>query len=189
MKHRSHYAWEIGQEIVNAEARRDAKGYVAVYRLPSNDGGGSFEVCGINDRFHRAAANKLKAMRPEDREEYCIQYILEYTDGVADLTKNIAIEAFLRDAAFNRGPTGAIKMLQDALNVQVDGKFGPKSRKALREWEKRPEELLKRLRAARESYEIKVAGRRANFWKGLVNRWNNNYRFALSLVDDQPMAT
>lgn len=34
------------------------------------------------------------------------------------------------------------------------------------------------LRAARKQYEPRVAGRQENFWKGLVNRWDNSLDFA-----------
>ena len=44
--------------------------------------------------------------------------------------------------------------------------------------EKDPDKLLTALRAAREQYELRVAGRRERFWKGLVNRWDNSLDFA-----------
>jgi hypothetical protein len=38
------------------------------------------------------------------------------------------------------------------------------------------------LRAAREQYELRVAGRREKFWKGLVNRWDNSLDFARNVA-------
>jgi hypothetical protein len=35
-----------------------------------------------------------------------------------------------------------------------------------------PDEILTQLRAGREDYERNVVGFRANFWRGLVNRWD-----------------
>ena len=80
------------------------------------------------------------------------------------------IEAYLRDCAFNRGLGGAAKILQMAFGVTVDGSVGPETLGTLRQAEKGPAKLLAALRVAREKYELRVAGRWENFWKGLVNR-------------------
>lgn len=42
------YQLRIGQWIVNAEARRDSKGRLAIYKLPKADGGGTYEIAGID---------------------------------------------------------------------------------------------------------------------------------------------
>ena len=39
----------IAESILNFEARRDRQGRLQVYKLPSGDGGGAFEVAGINE--------------------------------------------------------------------------------------------------------------------------------------------
>ncbi|MBA3649889.1 MAG: hypothetical protein H0W66_00020 [Chthoniobacterales bacterium] len=65
-----------------------------------------------------------------------------------------------------------------ALGVKVDGGVGPETLKALRKAEKNPAKLLAALRVAREQYEIRVAGHRDKFWKGLVNRWDGSLDFA-----------
>ena len=44
------------------------------------------------------------------------------------------------------------------------------------------DELLAALRAAREQDEIRIAGRREKFWRGLVNRWDNSLDFARNVV-------
>ena len=41
---------QIAASILEFEARRDKQGRLKVYRLPAGDGGGTFEVAGINDR-------------------------------------------------------------------------------------------------------------------------------------------
>ncbi|MEO8440724.1 MAG: putative peptidoglycan-binding domain-containing protein [Spartobacteria bacterium] len=173
---------KMAASIVQFEGRRDAQGHLKVYILPSGDGGGRYEVAGINDRYHPKEAARLRALieagRFDEAEDYATEVIAEYTDVVAKWTCVPAIEAYLRDAAFNRGPGGAAKILQIALGVHVDGGVGPQTLAALREAEKDPARLLATLRIAREQYEVRVAGRREKFWKGLVNRWDNSLDFA-----------
>ena len=178
---------KIAAKIVDWEARRDSKGRIAIYKLPGNDGGGSYEVAGINEKYHSEQAKKLadliNANKHAQAESLAAEYIAQYTDSVAKITKNAGTEAFLRDTAFNRGPTGAVKILQVAMNVSVTGKLGDDTRAAFERLEKdTPVELLQRLRNAREEYERKYIGYRANFWPGLTNRWNNAHLFALELL-------
>ncbi len=175
--------------IVGAEARRDKMGRLRVYKLPAADGGGNYEVAGINDRFHPVAASKLRDLLAANRqghaESYIRSYLLDYTSVVTKWTQHPAIEAFLRDSAFNRGPKGALRILQLALKVADDGKWGPQTKAALTAALKQPGALLQNLRTARESYEIRVAppvGARAKFWQGLVNRWDKALSFAETLL-------
>jgi lysozyme family protein len=175
--------------VVNAEARRDKMGRLRVYKLPAADGGGTYEVAGINDRFHPAAAAKLRDLLAANRqghaENFIRDYLLDYTAVVAKWTQHPAIEAFLRDTAFNRGPKGALRILQIALKVADDGKWGPMTKSALTAALKSPGALLQNLRTARESYEIRIAppvGARAKFWRGLVNRWDKALSFAETLL-------
>jgi hypothetical protein len=48
--------------------------------------------------------------------------------------------------------------------------------------EQNPRLFIERLRAAREQYEWKVVGRRANLFAGLINRWNRVRDEALKLI-------
>ncbi|MEM1293732.1 MAG: N-acetylmuramoyl-L-alanine amidase [Verrucomicrobiota bacterium] len=177
---------KICRQIVDWEARRDSNGNIQIYTLPSNDGGGKYEVAGINDRYHKETVDKLVSLinagQYKKAEEAAALHIANYTDKVTDWVKNPGVEAFLRDSAFNRGPTGSARILQIALGVTADGKVGPKTKSAIKILEKDPVDLLQRLRDARESYERRYMGYRANFWKGLVNRWNKAHAFSLSLV-------
>ena len=177
---------KMAESIVNFEARRDAQGHLRVYILPAGDGGGRYEVAGINDRYHPQEAAKLRQLidagRFDEAEDYAAELIAEYTDVVAKWTTVPEIEAYLRDCAFNRGPGGAAKILQIALGVKVDGGVGTETLGALREAEKDPVKLLAMLRVASEQYEIRVAGRREKFWNGLVNRWDNSLAFASSVA-------
>ena len=177
---------KIATSILNFEARRDAKGRLRVYNLPPRDGGGRYEVAGINERYDPEEAAKLRDMlnagQYDAAEREAAEYIAKYTDVVAKWTTVPSIEAYLRDCTFNRGPGGAAKILQMALGVTVDGGVGPETRAALRKAEKDPAKLLAAMRVARERYELGVAGRREEFWKGLVNRWDNSLAFARSIA-------
>jgi len=42
-------------QTVEWEGRKDGQGNLAVYKLPSGDMGGNYEVAGINDRYHPEA--------------------------------------------------------------------------------------------------------------------------------------
>lgn len=182
------YQLRIGQWIVNAEARRDSKGRLAIYKLPKADGGGTYEIAGINDRYHPHTAEHLRdlitAGKHNVAENLAIEYICSYTDLVSAWCRWTCIEAYLRDCAFNRGPGGAAKIFQIALKVTVDGHIGPKTLAASNAEDDR-RALLKRLREAREIYERRIApptGARAKFWKGLVNRWDKALTFAEALA-------
>lgn len=168
---------EIAQQIVNWEARRDSAGHLKIYPLPASDGGGTFEVAGINDKYHpakaRELANLIRGGAYAEAERRAVEYIASYTDA-ADWSTLPGIDVFLRDCAFNRGVGGAGKILQIALGgLEIDGAVGPKTIAALRAREARPFVLLARLRCARERYEERVAPGRPEFRAGLENRWDN----------------
>ncbi len=188
----------MGKAITLAEARRDARGQLAVYQLPANDGGGTYEVAGINDRYHPIEAAKLKAMieagRHQEAEDFVGQFTASYTD-VADLwTVSWGIEFYLRDCVFNRGPTGAAKILQRALILLgdtvgpdgVDGDVGPNTMAAIGRQETNVDAMLTALRQAREDYEREDVGYRANLWNGLINRFNNDLTQARQFHAEQP---
>lgn len=150
-----------------------------VYMLPSNDGGGSYEICGINSKYHRAAALSLKAADPEKREDIAAEYIENYYKKYFKMDAgDPGLELYLMDTCFNRGPTGCVRILQMALarmdyKVVVDGRLGPQTKALYKQaLEEDPVELLVRLRGARESYERNRVGVRKNLWNGLVNRWD-----------------
>lgn len=180
-------------EILNFEARRDAKGRLAVYELPSGDGGGSYEVGGINDRYHpceaKLLADLITAGRYGEAEEHAVEIIANLTDTVITWSSVAAIESYLRDMAFNRGTRGSARILQQALGVEDDGLVGTMTRAALKTQEADPVSLLDRMRAAREQYERDVVGRdeSSKFWKGLVNRWNKALAFAKTFLPENSL--
>lgn len=174
------------RRIVDYEARRDARGHLKVYRLPEGDGGGEREVAGINDRYHPEVLNRIEQLLAEGKyteaEDAAAEHIMRYTDPVAMLSQVPAIQFALRDMAFNRGPTGAVRILQDALGLPADGIAGPKTREALRITEGDPEQLLRDLRSARERYERRTRDESSPFWKGLSNRWDRQHADSRSMI-------
>ncbi len=166
----------MAKAIIDFEARRDKAGHLAVYHLPANDGGGRYEVAGINEKYDGPAVRKLVDLLDADRyseaEAYAQEYIAENTDIAGKWTSVPSIESYLRDSVFNRGAHGAARIMQRALGVDDDGDVGPITRGELGKAEAEPDAFLVKLRRAREDYERHVVGYRANFWRGLVNRWN-----------------
>lgn len=170
------YRMDIARAIVGFEGRYK-NGKLQVYKLPPGDGGGVYEVAGICDRYHPHETAQLVALiqdgKHKEAEERAAEYVAAYTDCAARWTASAGIEAFLRDCVFNRGARGAAKILQMAVGFKgkdVDGVVGPKTLAAVA---RMPTllGLLAALRNAREQYEIEKVGKRAQFWKGLVNRW------------------
>ena len=178
--------------ILSQEARTDSKGNLTVYTLPPGDGGGLFEVAGINDRFDHDLAYQLRAFIQQGQQEQAKALALSYywtdTQDVAAWSSVPAVEAFLRDCVFNRGEGGTVRIIQIALQCQgikEDGVFGPITGQAVAVMEGQPEVFLMLLRLARELYEHQVAppvGVRAKFWAGLENRWDACYAFAKGLL-------
>jgi hypothetical protein len=172
----------MAQWIVNQEARRDAQGRLRIYNLPANDGGGRFEVAGINERYDTTECLKLVAMLNAGQyaaaEREAAQYIASQTDAAAKWTRLPSVELFLRDTIFNRGLGGTTKILHMALGVAAHSQVA----EAVLEAEQNPRLFIERLRAAREEYEWTVVGRRANMVTGLTNRWNHARDEALKLI-------
>lgn len=177
----------MAKSIVDFEARRDARGRLAVYNLPANDGGGAYEVAGINVKYHPAQAAKLKALiaagKHDEAEQSVIDYLVAYTNVASGWTPYAGVEFYLRDSVFNRGPKGAARILQRALGVPDDGEIGPTTRDVMAALT--ADEILTKLRAGREDYERNVVGYRANFWRGLVNRWDKALASAQAFQKEQ----
>jgi len=167
---------QMAAAIVDLEARRDAAGHLMVYHPPTGDGGGAYEIAGINARYNRLTAKMLLGLigqrRFEEAEQLATDFIARNTDCAASWTSVPAIESYLRDCVFNRGATGGALIFQRALGVDPDGKIGPDTQAAATAVD--PADLLARLRTAREQYERDVAHRdeRSKFWPGLSARWD-----------------
>jgi len=57
-----------------------------VYQIPAGDGGGKYEVAGINDRYHPAEVDLLVALiragKQQEAEGRAVEFIGGYTDAV-----------------------------------------------------------------------------------------------------------
>src|SRR5262245_1714474 len=172
--------------ILEFEARRDKQGHLTVYKLPKGDGGGRYEVAGINERYNKETVDVLVSLLQQksydEAETLADDFIAQDTDRAASWTNIPAIEFYLRDSVFNRGANGAARILQRALGIHDDGVVGPQTRAVEVAAEGDAALLLGKLRLAREQYERDVAHRdeSSKFWKGLVNRWNKEMETAKS---------
>jgi hypothetical protein len=181
----------MGKAIVEFEGRY-AGGKLQWYKLPAGDGGGAFEVAGINDRYHPTKAAQLKRLiddgQHERAESEAAAYIEEYTRGVLRFfpspqaaDANPHIEFVLRDTAFNRGAKGAATVLQLALGATpIDGIIGPMTHREFARQLEHPGSaaVLRALTQAREIYErnqfawkTQSRDESSKFWRGLSNRW------------------
>ncbi|NBW17070.1 MAG: hypothetical protein EBR82_54745 [Caulobacteraceae bacterium] len=167
--------YDAAKKTVDWEGRRDKNGYLDVYQLPSGDMGGSYEIAGINNKYHPEAAKALKEMNPKDRDEYAAKYIMNYTSPV---TSKLPEEygPFFQDLAFNRGLSGSVKLLQRAIGLNDDGVIGQKTLDRLSQ--ENPVDVMKRVSAEQLRYEkrlIENNPERGKFLPGLENRIKNRY--------------
>ncbi|MGT2504264.1 hypothetical protein ACVOMS_32410 [Bradyrhizobium guangxiense] len=81
----------MAASILSFEARRDKQGRLTIYKLPAEDGGGAYEVAGINERFHpeeaRMLADLIEAGHFQEAERAACEIIATYTDGVSSWSR------------------------------------------------------------------------------------------------------
>ena len=165
-------------QTVEWEGRKDKQGNLAVYKLPSGDMGGNFEVAGINDRYHPEAFKAISSLPAQDRAKAAAEYIQGYTAPLVERLPQ-ALQPFTQDLAFNRGLGGATKYIQQGLNtlgqkVAVDGGMGPKTLAAINQVE--PRALMRAASQAQLDDEYRMAERnpaRKKFIQGLESRIRN----------------
>jgi len=165
-------------QTVEWEGRKDKQGNLAVYKLPSGDMGGNFEVAGINDRYHPEAFKAISSLPAQERAKAAAEYIQGYTAPLVEKLPQ-PLQPFTQDLAFNRGLGGATKYIQQGLNalgqkVAVDGGFGPKTLAAINQVE--PRALMRAASDAQLQDEYNMAERnpaRKKFIPGLEARIRN----------------
>jgi hypothetical protein len=165
-------------QTVEWEGRKDKQGNLSVYRLPTGDMGGNFEVAGINDRYHPEAFKAISSLPAQERAKAAAEYIQGYTAPLVERLPQ-ALQPFTQDLAFNRGLGGATKYIQQGLNtlgqkVAVDGGFGPKTLAAINQVE--PRALMRAASDAQLQDEYKRAEldpNRKKFIPGLEARIRN----------------
>jgi hypothetical protein len=165
-------------QTVEWEGRKDKQGNLAVYKLPSGDMGGNYEVAGINDRYHPEAFKAISSLPAQERAKAAAEYIQGYTAPLVEKLPQ-PLQPFTQDLAFNRGLGGATKYIQQGLNtlgqrVAVDGGFGPKTLAAINQVE--PRALMRAASQAQLEDEYRMAERnpaRKKFIQGLESRIRN----------------
>jgi len=165
-------------QTVEWEGRKDKQGNLAVYKLPSGDMGGNYEVAGINDRYHPEAYKAISSLPPQERAKAAAEYIQGYTAPLVEKLPQ-ALQPFTQDLAFNRGLGGATKYIQQGLNalgqkVAVDGGMGPKTLQAIDNVQ--PQALMRAASDAQLQDEYRMAERnpeRKKFIPGLEARIRN----------------
>ena len=165
-------------QTVEWESRKDKQGNLAVYKLPSGDMGGNYEVAGINDKYHPEAFKAISSLPPQERASAAAEYIQGYTAPLVERLPQ-ALQPFTQDMAFNRGLGGATKYLQQGLNtlgmsVKVDGGMGPKTLKAINQVN--PRALMQAASQAQLDDEYRMAEKnpdRKKFISGLEARIRN----------------
>lgn len=165
-------------QTVEWESRKDKQGNLAVYKLPSGDMGGNYEVAGINDRYHPEAFKAISSLPPQERASAAAEYIQGYTAPLVERLPQ-ALQPFTQDMAFNRGLGGATKYLQQGLNtlgmsVKVDGGMGPKTLEAINQVN--PRALMQAASKAQLDDEYRMAQKnpdRKKFIPGLESRIRN----------------
>jgi len=165
-------------QTVEWESRKDKQGNLAVYKLPSGDMGGNYEVAGINDRYHPEAFKAISSLPPQERANAAAEYIQGYTAPLVERLPQ-ALQPFTQDMAFNRGLGGATKYLQQGLNtlgmnVKVDGGMGPKTLEAINQVN--PRALMQAASKAQLDDEYQMAQKnpdRKKFLNGLESRIRN----------------
>jgi Uncharacterized protein conserved in bacteria (DUF2272)/N-acetylmuramoyl-L-alanine amidase len=175
--------------IIGYEAQTDSQGRLMVHELPPADGGGRYEVAGINERYNKTVCDELVALIRSGQQDEAMQraaaYIADNTDIAANWTSNTAVEFYLRDCVFNRGARGAAWILQKAVGVDTDEAVGSHTLAAVARAEASPLNLLDDLRQSREAYERLRRDESSPFWRGLVNRWNNALAAAKTFLPQQ----
>lgn len=173
-----------------------------VTRLPSGDGGGTWEIAGICDGIEPEVFNRIKSLLDkglrEEAWEECLSYILENTATIASYLPNYGFgyEFMVRDLAFNMGNAGAIKVIQGMANregtdeIAVDGKWGIKTQTALLGLTSTlPEDYVVNAldKAARARYQSIVDANpvKEKFLKGWLNRCDDRLAFANTLVSSK----
>jgi len=165
-------------ETVKFEGRFDRSGNLLVYKLPAGDGGGDYEIAGINDKYHPEQFKRISSLPAEERAEEAARYIKEYTSPLVSKLPQV-MQAFAQDLAFNRGMGGATKFIQRGLNALgvktvIDGKIGPKTLEAINKVNSRA--LMQATSHAQLDYEYELAynnSDRKKFISGLENRIRN----------------
>lgn len=175
--------------IIGNEIRRDKQGRVAIYKLPPGDGGGTYEIAGINNGSHPKKYAELEALvkagKHAEAEQEAKRYIIQYTQPVGSIlqtagVKSSGIDYFLRDMYFNGGEWGAVRVIHRALGVEESKKFNSGTVEAIKNYLEThtEQQLLDTLKDSRDRLYQSIAANnpgKQKFLKGWLNRNNRVY--------------
>lgn len=121
--------------------------------------GGEYQISGLHSLHHKDETAHLKELIESGQGEQARDAAVDYLAAIAD-TANLwsryaPINAFLRDCILCHGEEDALKILQRAAGVEVDGKWGPTTEEAIEPWHFNRDTLsvaVDQLRRAREAH-------------------------------------
>lgn len=165
------------------EAQRDSKGRLKVYKPPSGDGGGAYEVAGITARYQPKEAARLKSLiesgNHAQAEKEAKAFYAKRASQFVKHTNNEGIKLQLADTVHHRGEGGLRKILQKATGS------GSKSYPQLISSLSSDPDALNKFNKARNDYEWNEIDRgrssRKKFRKGLQSRFDKAHQEALNL--------
>lgn len=108
----------------------ESGGSLAVHKLPAGDGGGEYEVAGLNQRDDNTELQHVISLMKDGKRDEAMQYVaaayVRKTQSTVDWLhargiNNPAIEYMARDMAFNHGNGGARSILTRALAANQGG--------------------------------------------------------------------
>ena len=175
------------------EIRRDRSGRPIVYNLPAADGGGSYEVAGLNDKYNKQEAETLRHMidsgtPTHEIEAYIRSVYKQKTQFGADYlpaNHSQGLELFLRDCALNHSESGVRTILANAVGTRKDD---PNLPSVISQYISQYGEpaLLRKLTQARGLYYESLIDSKPSrhiFRQGWSNRNRNLYNAAFSLLN------
>ncbi len=177
--------WEF---IYWYEKRLDESGNLKVYKLPRWDKWGTYEVAGINDKYHPREAAHLASLirsgRQDEAKRQAMKYIEQFTQWKNKvISQNRGVNFMMLDATFHRGWWGSASMASYILDGQFSSDWDWNKQARWNQLEKQnPQWLIARIKDARRAYEIYIFGRREQFWAGFESRWDKAQRQANSFA-------
>ena len=144
--------------IIGYEAQTDSQGRLMVHDLPPADGGGRYEVAGINERYNKTVCDELVALIRSGRQSEALQraaaYIADNTDIAANWTSNARSRSSPGTASSIEAPGGRLDPAEgDRCGPSTDEAIGSHTLAAVARAEASPLDLLDDLRQSREAYE------------------------------------
>ena len=182
--------------IINNEARFDKRGNLTIYKLPEGDGGGEYEIAGINQKNHSQEFNKLAGMLQEGRhqeaKEEAANYIDRKTSRVGELLQNSGvqndgIDYLLRDMCFNGGESFPARVIHRSLGIPDSKSFNGNTGEAISAYlqDHSEEELLAALKQGRDNLYRSIAANnpeKKKFLRGWLNRSASSYKEAMQMA-------